>query len=199
MNEVTLQDIDQVVYLTLRRYNPENFQFDREEIAGCASYTIKIEGRELGTFTITPGTTRRPHPHVVYGSHQSTVQLEKNGNGDFLPVFVGDDLTRSQVEKFNNVCDAIMREVERLNGLGEWVELVENEHSTEKSASETHSLQRQLADARENLRVIEEHKAQYVREVDIPLQDIKDERRLKKQITQIEEQLEASGSSEKYT
>lgn len=199
MNKVTLQDIDQAVYLTLRSYDPANLQFDREEVASCVSYTIKIEGRELGTFTITPGTTRRPHPNVVYGSHQSTVQLEKTDNGDFLPVFVGDDLTRSQVEKFNNVCDAIMREVERLNGMGEWVELAESEHLTETSAGEAHSLQRQLADARENLRLIEEHKARYVQEIDIPLQIIKDERRWKEQITEIEMKLGASGLSEEYT
>ncbi len=53
------------------------------------------------------------------------------------------------------------------------------------------SLQQQLADARENLRLIEERKAQYVQEVEIPLQLIKDERRLKEQIAELEGKLSA--------
>jgi hypothetical protein len=56
-----------------------------------------------------------------------------------------------------------------------------------------------LADARENLRLIEERKAQYVQEVDIPLQLIKDERRLKEQITEIKKKLAGSGLSEEHT
>jgi hypothetical protein len=49
----------------------------------------------------------------------------------------------------------------------------------------TESVQRQLADAQESLRLIEERKAHYVQEVDIPLQLIKDERALKKQVAEL--------------
>ncbi len=51
------------------------------------------------------------------------------------------------------------------------------------------SLERQLKDMRENLRLIEERKAQYVREVDVDLQLIKDERRLRDKIAELEAKL----------
>ncbi|CAG0937726.1 tricorn protease [Thermoflexales bacterium] len=54
------------------------------------------------------------------------------------------------------------------------------------------SLQRQLAEARANLKLIEERKAEYVLEVDVPLQIIKEERRLKERITKLESDLEVS-------
>ncbi len=54
---------------------------------------------------------------------------------------------------------------------------------------ETMSLQQQLADARECLRLIEERKAQYVQEVDIPLQLVKEERRLKERVAVLEKEL----------
>jgi hypothetical protein len=48
------------------------------------------------------------------------------------------------------------------------------------------SLHRCLAEARENLRLIEERKAQHVLGVDIPLQLIKEERRLRERIAGLE-------------
>jgi len=56
-------------------------------------------------------------------------------------------------------------------------------------ARETVSWQQQLAEAQENLRVIEEHKAKYVLEVDVPLQLIKEERRLRDGIAELEAKL----------
>lgn len=47
------------------------------------------------------------------------------------------------------------------------------------------SLQRQLADSRENLRLIQERKAQYVLETDIPLQLIREERRIQERIADL--------------
>jgi hypothetical protein len=80
-----------------------------------------------------------------------------------------------------------------------WRELYGLAQPAETSGGEAHSLQRQLVDARESLRVIDERKAQYVQEVDIPLQLIKDERRLKEQITEIKKKLAGSGLSEEHT
>ena len=57
------------------------------------------------------------------------------------------------------------------------------------STEERESLQRQLRSARENLRLIEERKSDYVLEVDVPLQIIKEERRLKDRITELEKKL----------
>ena len=54
---------------------------------------------------------------------------------------------------------------------------------------ELQSLQYQLAEARENLRLLEERKAEYVLEVDIPLQLNKEEQRLKRQIAELEKKL----------
>ncbi|CAG0933287.1 hypothetical protein TFLX_02977 [Thermoflexales bacterium] len=51
------------------------------------------------------------------------------------------------------------------------------------------SLERQLRDARENLRLIEERKAEYVLGVEVPLQIIKEERRLRDKIADLETQL----------
>ncbi len=50
------------------------------------------------------------------------------------------------------------------------------------------SLQRQLVEAEENLRLIQERKAEYVQTTDIPLQLIKDERRLEDQIADLQAQ-----------
>ena len=44
------------------------------------------------------------------------------------------------------------------------------------------SLVKQLSEAEENLRLIDERIAQYVQEVDVPLQLIKDQRRLQRWI-----------------
>jgi hypothetical protein len=51
------------------------------------------------------------------------------------------------------------------------------------------SLERQLRDTRENLRLIEERKAEYVLGVEVPLQIIKEERRLRDKIADLETQL----------
>ncbi|HSD85073.1 MAG TPA: CHAT domain-containing protein, partial [Anaerolineae bacterium] len=51
------------------------------------------------------------------------------------------------------------------------------------------SLERQLKDMRESLRLIAERKAQYVREVDIDLQLIREERRLRDKIAELETRL----------
>jgi hypothetical protein len=57
------------------------------------------------------------------------------------------------------------------------------------SKDEIASLQRQLQEMRENLRLIEERKAEYVLGVEVPLQLIKEERRLKDRIAELEQQL----------
>ena len=56
-------------------------------------------------------------------------------------------------------------------------------------AREKSSLQRQLAEARENLRLIEDRKAEYVLGVEVPLQLIKEERRLRDKLAELEAQL----------
>jgi hypothetical protein len=64
-----------------------------------------------------------------------------------------------------------------------------------KRVSHPDWLRHQLAEARENLLLIEERKSEYVQETDIPLQLIKDERRLLERIGQLERQLEGPGQS----
>ena len=59
----------------------------------------------------------------------------------------------------------------------------------ERHTQSVASLQRQLAEAEENLRLIDERLAQYVQEVDIPLQLIKDQRRLQKLIARLRRQI----------
>lgn len=44
------------------------------------------------------------------------------------------------------------------------------------------SLQKQLAEAEENLRLIQERRSEYVQAIDVPLQLIKDERRLERRV-----------------
>jgi tetratricopeptide (TPR) repeat protein len=51
------------------------------------------------------------------------------------------------------------------------------------------SLRRQLAEAEENLRLIQERKSQYVLEVDIPLQLVKEEQRLSKHIGELKQRV----------
>ena len=52
------------------------------------------------------------------------------------------------------------------------------------------SLQRQLAEAQENLGLIDERISQFVQETDVPLQLIKDQHRLRKWIRRLERRLE---------
>ena len=57
------------------------------------------------------------------------------------------------------------------------------------SKEERDSLERQLQAARENLRLIEERKAEYVLGVEVPLQLVKEERRLRDRIAELEAKL----------
>lgn len=59
----------------------------------------------------------------------------------------------------------------------------------EPNARQVASLLRQLSDAEENLRLIDERIAQYVQEVDVPLQLIKDQRRLQRWIARLQRQI----------
>lgn len=58
-----------------------------------------------------------------------------------------------------------------------------------EDGSTRESLARQLSESRENLLLIEERKAQFVLETDIPLQLVKEERRLRDRIATLEDQL----------
>ena len=57
------------------------------------------------------------------------------------------------------------------------------------------SLRRQLAEARENLRLIEEREAAYVLETDVPLQLVKEKRRLQQRIAELEIRLRKSSET----
>jgi len=59
----------------------------------------------------------------------------------------------------------------------------------ESTTSTMASLEKQLSDAEENLRLIDERIAQYVQEVDVPLQLIKDQRRLQRWIARLQRQI----------
>ncbi|HSD85074.1 MAG TPA: hypothetical protein VLG46_14495 [Anaerolineae bacterium] len=59
----------------------------------------------------------------------------------------------------------------------------------EPNARNVASLVRQLSDAEENLRLLDERVAQYVQEVDVPLQLIKDQRRLQRWIARLRHQI----------
>jgi len=59
----------------------------------------------------------------------------------------------------------------------------------ESNARKVASLMKQLSEAEENLRLIDERIAQYVQEVDVPLQLIKDQRRLQKWIARLQRQI----------
>ncbi len=59
----------------------------------------------------------------------------------------------------------------------------------EPNARQVASLVKQLSDAEENLRLIDERIAQYVQEVDVPLQLIKDQRRLQRWIARLQRRI----------
>jgi hypothetical protein len=62
---------------------------------------------------------------------------------------------------------------------------MDQESTTRTSAS----LEKQLSDAEENLRIIDERIAKYVQETDVPLQLIKDQRRLQRWIMRLQRQI----------
>ncbi len=158
----------------------------------------------------TLNTLDRTRYTVVHETQERRIEYQGSKDGKLMGVYaIGWDASGKVGHKpvWNSDDPNLAREWDRIAWDMIWVSVLRQfgqrgdngAQPVKPSAGEAHSLQRQLADARENLRVIEEHKAQYVREVDIPLQDIKDERRLKEQITEIEKKLGASGPSEKYT
>ena len=55
------------------------------------------------------------------------------------------------------------------------------------------TLRRQLGSARDNLALIEERKAEYVLEVDVPLQLVREERRLRERIADLERRIAEFG------
>ncbi len=59
----------------------------------------------------------------------------------------------------------------------------------ESNARQIASLVKQLSDAEENLRLVDERIAQYVQEVDVPLQLIKDQRRLQRWIARLQRRI----------
>ncbi|HKZ83101.1 MAG TPA: CHAT domain-containing protein [Anaerolineae bacterium] len=61
--------------------------------------------------------------------------------------------------------------------------------------AEAASLSRQLAEARENLRLIEERKSQFVMSTDVPLQLIKEERRLTERIADLKARMQGGGAT----
>lgn len=56
--------------------------------------------------------------------------------------------------------------------------------------AENESLRRQLAEARENLHLIQERKSEFVMSTNVPLDLIKEERRTKRRIEELEQQVE---------
>ena len=60
-----------------------------------------------------------------------------------------------------------------------------------QQADDVASLRRQLAEARENLRLIEEREAEYVLGTEVLLQLVKEKRRLQERIAGLEARLEA--------
>jgi restriction endonuclease Mrr len=74
---------------------------------------------------------------------------------------------------------------------GEIIGVFDSRRDAEKQRErEAASLRRQLEEARENLRLIEERKSQYVLEVEVPLQLIKEERRLTNRIAELEREVD---------
>ncbi len=69
------------------------------------------------------------------------------------------------------------------------VSVGDSKEATERREREVTFLRRQLTEARENLRLIRERKAEYVMETDIPLNLIKQERRLEQCIADLEDKL----------
>ena len=63
------------------------------------------------------------------------------------------------------------------------------------SKKDLSSLQRQLAEARENLRLIQERKGEFVLSTDVPLQLVKEERRWLDRIAELEQQLAAQSDA----
>jgi hypothetical protein len=61
------------------------------------------------------------------------------------------------------------------------------------------SLQRQLDEVRENLRLIQERKAEFVLSIEIPLQLVKEEQRLLYRIAELEQQIAARSASRSVT
>ena len=75
-------------------------------------------------------------------------------------------------------------------GIARRVQEVHEPHRTaERPRREVTSLRRQLDEARENLRLIEERKSQFVLEVEVPLQLVKEERSLRQRIAELENEL----------
>jgi len=66
-----------------------------------------------------------------------------------------------------------------------------------EAQKELDSLRRQLAEERENLRLIHERKSEYVRKTEVPLDLIKDKRRCEAKIAELEAKITQVGQTSK--
>jgi hypothetical protein len=133
---------------------------------------------------IPPSSASAP----VFDQRGWTVGTQVNVAGDYVDqraatVIVGDgnvvgDHSRSHVVKGYSPTDDATPEG--------------SEH--EDQASEIVSLRRQLAQARENMRLIKEREAEYVLGTDVPLQLVKEKRRLGERIADLEARLTDMGA-----
>ena len=120
-----------------------------------------------------------PSPAPVFDMRGQTVGTQINVDGDYIDrrstVIVGDG---------NVVGD---RSSSRVVKGGAPVSDGEPEG---REAADVESLRRRLAEARENLRLVEEREAEYVLGTDVPLQLVKERRRLRRRIANLEARLE---------
>jgi len=118
---------------------------------------------------------------VVFEVHKSDVL--KNGVG----------VLEDDPGLFWQTADELTREMTRLDLIAPELPMpaVDSTGVKERpSDAEPASLRRQLAEAHENLRLIQERKSQYVMETDIPLQLVREEQRLLELIEELEQRVE---------
>jgi hypothetical protein len=162
----------------------------REKLAESAAppaplAALGAEGRETGAGVPTgeAGLEAGPaptSPSPVFNMREQTVGTQVNVGGDYVDrrstVIVGDG---------NVVGDRSSSRVVK-GGVG-----VSDGEPGGREAADVESLRRRLAEARENLRLVEEREAEFVLGTDVPLQLVKEKRRLRRRIVNLEARLEA--------
>jgi len=122
---------------------------------------------------------KKQRPTTVFDQRGQTVGTQVNVAGDYVErrsaVIVGDG---------NVVGDGSSSHVVKRGPA-----VSEGGAEGREAEDDVASLRRQLAEARENLRLVVEREAAYVLETDVPLQLVKEKRRLQQRIADLEARL----------
>jgi hypothetical protein len=186
----TVQNVDNAIALTLTQLHCMGYKSKRQQIGNVVEYIFYDDVGELGRVRVGPSLWPEDSG-ISYGwydtvSHEET---ERHSGWRTICWHIKDGIERnlgsgsyaSMYKEFKR----LEQETKRPADSAEVVSFPsppDGQAGADRPAESRASLHRQLAEAKANLALIRERKSQYVLEVDVPLQLVKEERRLQARV-----------------